>query len=104
MCQECQSFSGYYHLGNMYFVLEDYSSAEKYYMQALHYNPDDEKTMVDLGNIYNLTDRYEQSVESCNRAIKVNPEYGPAYEELGYAYLSMGNSEWLWKTISGSSV
>lgn len=83
-------FAGYYYLGNMYFVIENYNNAEKNYLEALRYKSDDAKTLVNLGEIYNLTGMYEQAAESCHKAIEVNPEYGPAYEELAYAYESLG--------------
>jgi tetratricopeptide (TPR) repeat protein len=87
--EDADPFSGYYYLGDMYFIMQDYASAEKYYKEALHYNPADEKTLVDLGNIYNLTGRYDESVESCRKATEINPAYSPAYEELGLAYLNL---------------
>jgi len=51
-----------------------------------------------IGWVYSILGNSEQAKNSCLRAIQVNPEYGPAYNDLGSYLLAEGeiNESFKW--------
>jgi tetratricopeptide (TPR) repeat protein len=60
--------------------------------QGDHYNrlvkayPDDERARLLLGNYYFGRQEYGPAIEQYLKATKINPEFSPVYNQLGYVY------------------
>jgi tetratricopeptide (TPR) repeat protein len=53
--------------------------------------PKDERAQFDLGNHYTALQNYAKAVEHYTEATKIDSNYSPAYNSLGYAYRFMGD-------------
>ncbi len=83
--------TGFNGAGYTWFLQNDYQMAEYYYNEALSYNPNDERVLVNLGELYDDAGRYEESVDAYKKALDIKPDYGFAYNGLGNTYFSMKN-------------
>ena len=53
--------------------------------------PRDERARVALGAIYSAQQLHDKSIAEYETAIRINPNHSLAYNQLGYAYRSVGN-------------
>jgi tetratricopeptide (TPR) repeat protein len=81
--------AGFNGAGYTWFLQGNYPTAEKYYREALSYNPNDEKVLANLGELLEDAGRLDESVESYSKAIEIKPDYGYAYNGLGNTYFTM---------------
>jgi tetratricopeptide (TPR) repeat protein len=56
------------------------------YGTARHLDFDDARSLAAAGGILLKSDRPGEALEYAERAVQVNPEHGPAYHVLGFAY------------------
>lgn len=73
-------------LGNHYYNIKDYPTAEDHYKKALVGNNEYELAHANLGNMYGLLKRYDEAIASFNRAIEIKPQYEFAWSGLGWVY------------------
>lgn len=59
--------------------------AEKQYRLASQAAPTDARAFAGLGNVYVDQGRFKEAVDSYQQAIKLNPEYKPAYLPLAFS-------------------
>jgi tetratricopeptide (TPR) repeat protein len=62
-----------------------YSEAEIQYKLAASEDPNDPRAHAGLGNVYLDQGRFKNAVDAYQRAIKVQVDYVPAYQPLGYS-------------------
>jgi tetratricopeptide (TPR) repeat protein len=62
-----------------------YSEAELEYKLAAREDPNDPRAHAGLGNVYLDQGRFKDAVDAYQQAIKVQVDYVPAYQPLGYS-------------------
>ena len=77
-------------IGNAYFHIQQYDSAEVHEKRALELNPKDAVTINNLAGVYFSTGQYPLAILLCYKALELNPGYVNAYSNIGLAYLHMG--------------
>jgi len=77
-------------LGNAFFCLAQYDSAEIHERKSLDVNPTSNMTANNLANVYYFTKKYRESIDLSLKAIALKPEYVNAYGNLGRCYLTIG--------------
>ena len=77
-------------LGNAFFCLQQYDSAEAHEAYALKLNPTNNMAANNLANVYYFTKKYRESVDLSLKALAVKPDYINAYGNLGRCYLALG--------------
>ncbi len=78
-----------YHLGNVYFVLEDLETAEFLFERSIRNNPRSYRAYNNLGVIQKKQDKRESAIRSLNRSIELEPGYGFAWMNLGTLFMEM---------------
>ena len=82
---------GYSFLGNFYqFVLQDYKTAETYYLKALEINPEFSIPYNELGYNYRSLGDYSRAEESFKKYIKLVPDSPNPYDSYAELLLKMG--------------
>ncbi len=77
-------------IADVYFANKDYSIAETYYKKCLDLKKEPMLANYKLGYIMNEGEKYQKAIEYELAAIKLDDEYAASYNELGYAYSSLG--------------
>jgi protein O-mannosyl-transferase len=77
-------------LGNAFFCLNQFDSAEAHEAWALKLNPISNMTANNLANVYYFTKKYRESINLSLKAIELKPGYINAYGNLGRCYLAIG--------------
>ncbi|HEY4688103.1 MAG TPA: tetratricopeptide repeat protein [Anaerolineae bacterium] len=73
----------------------NYVGAAEAYTEALHYDPNVPYLWLSLGRNYRILSvtvggQYlDEAVKAFQRAIQIDPGYGPAYDELGWTYYNV---------------
>jgi tetratricopeptide (TPR) repeat protein len=52
--------------------------------------PKEKRIYYNLGAFYHGSQKYEEAIDALNKAIKLDPDYGPAYNQLAYTYGNLG--------------
>jgi len=65
----------------------------RYYQRLVEAFPRDERVLSLLAGNYFNQQEWDDAVELYMRAADVNPDYSPAYNQMGYAYRSLGDFE-----------
>ncbi len=55
--------------------------------------PQEKYAHYELGNFYYSSDRYSEAIPEFEKAIALDPDYGPAFNMLGYTYAGAGDYE-----------
>ncbi len=63
-----------------------YAGAIKVYEEALRLDKRSAAILFEIGNCHRLMGKHKKAVEVLQRALKIQPEYGPGHESLAYAY------------------
>lgn len=79
-------------LGDAYRSQLKNTDAYDNYSQALTINPKMVSAVVATGVIWKLANNYEDSEKEYNKALGMDPNYGPAYREKAELYLRWGNN------------
>ncbi|MFH1964867.1 MAG: tetratricopeptide repeat protein, partial [Acidobacteriota bacterium] len=77
------------HLGTISFVSGEYAKAEKYFREALKYDPNSFSPIVNLGAALYALGRIEESLIFNQKAVSLNPRDPLANSQLGLSYLAL---------------
>ena len=96
IAQNKLSYNSYIIKGNALYNLNRYDEAEKTYIKAIRYKPQEIKfdieMLVKLGLIYIKQERWYDAKVIFNQIIKIDPEASFAWRYLGYALTQLGDS------------
>jgi len=76
----------HFHMGNVFFSLEQMDSSIAHLIKSTEIDSTDSKTWVNLGIVYDSSRRFRDARVAYERAIEVNPEDVLAYCHLGFNY------------------
>ncbi len=89
--EDIQKATAHYQIGLSYYNENKIQMAFVEFQKALELNPTDKKTLNALGIIYLLDfEYYQKAVDFFKRAIRVDPNFSEAYNNVGYAYEKTG--------------
>jgi len=77
-------------LGLAYYKLEDYATAEKYYLKALEIEPNFIIAMRGLGRTYIALMKIPEAVSTLEKAVREAPTWAELYLDMGSAYRLSG--------------
>ena len=80
-------------IGNAYFLLKMYDSAEKHEARALALDPNGANANINLSNVYYAEQKYRQAIDLGLKAVAVKPDYVNCYANLGRYYLALGRPD-----------
>jgi len=80
-------------IGNAYYLLKMYDSAEKHEAWALHLDPNGLNANINLANVYYVEQKYRQAVDLEKKAIAIKPGLVNSYSSMGRYYLAMGRPD-----------
>jgi len=80
-------------IGNAYYLLQMYDSAEKHETRALQLDPNGLNANINLANVYFTEQKYRQAVDLEKKAIAIKPEFVNSYSSMGRYYLAMGRPD-----------
>lgn len=83
----------YFEMGNAYAAHHLYDTAVEYYRLALQEDPENCRTLNNLGLSLKATGETEEAERSFRRAFEIRPDYAAARANLGNLYLSEGRHE-----------
>lgn len=93
-------------LGDAYFKLNQFDSAEVHNVRALQLNPKFLVAMNNLAGVYFMKKRIDLSIAYCNQALAINPRFVNAYSNLGLCYNTIGKFDsakyYLYKAIDAN--
>jgi len=78
-------------LGEAYLAGGNLQAALRELKKAEGYDPEDHITQFDIGLVYYYRERYDQAIQYFEKAIRLKPDYAPAINSLGNAYLEKGD-------------
>ena len=61
----------------------------EHYQKLVELFPNDERAHNILATHYFGIQEYEKAIDEYNKAIEINPNFSPAYNQLGYAHRTM---------------
>lgn len=76
----------YFRMGYYYQVSGDLQSAAECYIRSIENGPSPEAHTF-LGWVLGIMGEFEHAIEECKKALKLNPEFGNAWNDIG-AYLT----------------
>lgn len=77
-------------LGDAFFQLGVYDSAEIYDKRALELNPKFTVAINNIAGVYFMQNKFDKALEVCKKAIEINPGYVNAYSNIGLCYMRLG--------------
>ncbi len=77
-------------LGDAYFKIGVYDSAELHDKRALELNPKFVVAINNLAGVYFMGNRYDEAIQICRKALELNPKFVNAYSNMGLCYLRKG--------------
>ncbi len=80
-------------VGADYFLLENYSEADKWLTESLHLNPNNALALYFLGRAKYNEKRFAEAVHFFTEALKVDPNNAKAEDNLGLSYQALGRNE-----------
>ncbi len=93
-------------LGDAYFKLNQFDSAEVHNVRALQLNPKFLVAMNNLAGVYFMKKRIDLSISYCNKALAISPKFVNAYSNLGLCYNTIGKYDsakyFLYKAIDAN--
>jgi tetratricopeptide (TPR) repeat protein len=84
------SYDLYSNLGYSHMALDDYSSAIKYYGQAVESDPVNADAYINRGTAYHYSGQQERAIQDLYRAAEIDPQCENAYFNLGVTYAMLG--------------
>ncbi len=73
-------------LGDLNSELNNGSQAATYYNKALDMDKEQVKALLHKGQLYKRSTNYDGAIVEFENAIKINPNFAPAFREMGEAY------------------
>jgi tetratricopeptide (TPR) repeat protein len=83
--EDPNSLALYNRIGIVLRKMQDYASAESYYLRALEITQSDEYLFFNLGRLYFDWQRWDKVVEAAQRAVGINPNFQEARKLLTFA-------------------
>lgn len=80
-------------VGSDYVLLADYADADKWFTQALAWEPENELTLYYLGRTKYNENLFDEAVGLFTRCLKLSPKNVKAEDNLGLAYAGLGKAE-----------
>ena len=80
-------------IGCDYFLMEDYSSADKWLTKSLEMKPRDAMTRYFLGRTKYNEKHFDEAVSAFNECLRLDPRYVGAADNLGLSYEGLGKIE-----------
>jgi len=80
----------YNRIGMVLRKMQDYETAEKYYLKALSLTSDDEYLHYNVGRLYYDWKKWAKMAQSAQRAVEINPKFAEAAKMLKFAHKKMG--------------
>jgi len=74
-------------LGEAYLAGGNLMAALRELKKAEGYDPEDHITQFDIGLVYYYRERYDQAIQYFEKAIRLKPDFAPAINSMGNAYL-----------------
>jgi tetratricopeptide (TPR) repeat protein len=87
------SAKAHYNLGAAFRDAGDLKRAKKSWLKAITIYPDHVESLGDLGSLSFINQRWEKAKSYWERAVKVAPNRGAAWYNLGLLYRRLGNQE-----------
>ncbi len=81
----------YFNLGNAFYDLEDYATAEAYYLRALELDPDLERASFNLGRSLAEQELYDEAADVLQRLLPEDPDNLRILEAIAYVEYRRGN-------------
>ncbi|MFW3145823.1 MAG: tetratricopeptide repeat protein [Thermoplasmatota archaeon] len=78
-----------YHLGNIFFLEEEFEMAEEYFRRSADKNPSSFRAHNNLGVTLRKLGRKESAIRSLNRSLELNPKYERAWMNLGMLFMEL---------------
>jgi tetratricopeptide (TPR) repeat protein len=69
----------------------EFAKSEDLWKQATETVPGDWRVHMSRGFQLGFSEKYDAQIDEMKKAVDLNPNAGPAYNQLGYAYLAQGN-------------
>ncbi|WFS63648.1 tetratricopeptide repeat protein [Pseudodesulfovibrio thermohalotolerans] len=79
----------YNRIGMVLRKMQDYETAEKYYLKALTLTSDDEYLHYNMGRLYYDWRKWAKMASSANKAVQINPDFAEAVKMLKFAQKKM---------------
>ncbi len=83
----------YYDRGKLYYYSKSQELALEDFVKAYSIDPDHFFTNVFLGRIYYQENKFKESLFHYNTALKINPNYTPAYKDISVMNYALGRKE-----------
>ncbi|XP_062831839.1 tetratricopeptide repeat protein 13 isoform X2 [Anolis carolinensis] len=83
----------YRHRGTLYFISEDYATAQEDFQNSLELNRNQPIAMLYKGLTFFHRGLLKEAIESFKEALKQKADFVDAYKSLGQAYRELGNFE-----------
>ncbi|SDL35235.1 Tetratricopeptide repeat-containing protein [Maridesulfovibrio ferrireducens] len=80
----------YNRIGIVLRKMQDFATAEKYYIKALQLNDKDEYLYFNCGRLYYDWKKWDKMAEAAKKAIKINPSFAEAEKMLKFANKKIG--------------
>jgi cytochrome c-type biogenesis protein CcmH/NrfG len=80
-------------LGNVYYDMERFDAAIRWYEEAVAIDPSNPNVNTDLGTSYFYTSQPDKAVELYRKSLQIDPKHAQTLENLGVVYFSQGNFE-----------
>ncbi len=80
----------YNRIGMVLRKMEDYTTAEKYYLKALTLTSEDEYLHYNLGRLYYDWKKWDKMAKAAQNAVNLNPDFGEAVKMLKFAHKKIG--------------
>lgn len=80
----------YNRIGMVLRKMQDYETAEKYYLKALSLSSEDEYLHYNIGRLYFDWRKWPKMAQSAQRAVSLNPDFAEAAKMLKFAQKKMG--------------
>lgn len=81
----------HYNLGGIYFMMQNPTGAYREYTRAIELDRDSPDTCNALGVVCKQLKRYDQAEAHLKNAIRIDPNYAPAYYNLGLVFTEKNN-------------
>ena len=79
-------------LGELYFLIEDYDTAEFYFRKSLQLSPQDYLSLYYLGKCYLEKEDYISAAKYFKKSIKIEPDAPKTHYSLALAYNALGKT------------
>lgn len=80
----------HYNLGLLYSLNQNSEKAYQHYLSALHEQPNDLETLINISGVLNDLGRYSEALEMSNRAVILGSSHPECFSNKGIALINIG--------------